>query len=66
VLRFDSLLVEEKGSADETLTEKIGRENRKPFKQVETSARLEYEERNCLLHEQANYDSAPFDVRSVP
>jgi hypothetical protein len=63
VLRVDGILIEEKGSPDETLTEEIGCESCKPIEQVETSTGFEHEERDRLLHEQANNDGLPLDVR---
>ena len=32
---------------------------------MEAGARLEHEEGGCLLHEQADYDDTPLDVRAV-
>ena len=51
VLRVHSILIEEKGSPDETLIEEIGCEICEPMKQVEASTGLEHEERDDLLHE---------------
>ena len=51
VLRTDSILVEEKGSTDETLIEKVGCKSRNPPEYVEASTRFENEEGDCLLKE---------------
>jgi hypothetical protein len=63
VLCIDSFLIKEKGSTDETLIEKVGRQSRKPLEHVEAGTGLEHEEGNHLLKEQADYDCAPLDVR---
>ena len=65
VLRIDRILIEEKGSTNEGLVEKIGCESCKPLKQVKASARLEHEECDHLLNEQTGDDGAPLDVRPV-
>ena len=65
VLGFDSILVKEKGSTDETLVREIRCEICNPPEHVETSTSLEHEERDCLLCKQAHYDSTPLDVRPV-
>jgi hypothetical protein len=51
VLRTDSILVEEKGSTDETLIEKVGCKGRNPPEYVEASTRFENEEGDRLLKE---------------
>lgn len=65
VFRIDSILIEEKGSADETLIEKVGRKSREPLEYVKAGTGLEHKEGDCLLKEQANYDGAPLDVRPM-
>jgi hypothetical protein len=65
VLRIDRILIEEKGSTNEGLVEKIGCESCKPLKQVKASACLEHEECDHLLNEQTGNDGAPLDVRPV-
>jgi len=65
MLCIDSFLIEEKGSAYETLIEKIGRESRKPHEHVEAGTRLEHEKGNRLLNEQADHDGVPLDMRPV-
>jgi hypothetical protein len=62
---IDSFLIEEKGSADETLIEIVGYKSRKPLEHVEADIGLEHEEGDRLLKEQADYDGAPLDVRPV-
>ena len=62
---IDSFLIEEKGSAYETLGEKIGRESRKPHKHVEAGTGLEHEKGNRLLKELSDYDGVPLDMRPV-
>ena len=66
MLCIDSFLIEEKGSAYETLSEKIGRESRKPHEHVEAGTGLEHEKGSRLLKEQPDHDSAPLDMRPVP
>jgi hypothetical protein len=61
----NSILVEEKSSANETLSEEVGCESCKPPEQVEAGAGLEHEECYGLLHEQAKNDSPPLDVGSM-
>jgi hypothetical protein len=65
VLCIDSILIEEKGSTDETLIQKVGCKSRNPPEYVEAGTRFENEEGDHLLKEQANYDSAPLYVRPV-
>ena len=65
VLCIDSFLIEEKGSAYETLIEKIGRESRKPHEHVEAGTGLEHEKGNRLLNEQADHDGVPLDMGPV-
>jgi hypothetical protein len=65
VLGFDSILVKEKGSTDESLVREIRCEICNPPEHVETSTSLEHEECDCLLCEQAHYDSTPLDMRPV-
>jgi hypothetical protein len=65
VLCINGILIKEESSADETLSEEVGRERRKPPEHVEASAGLEHEEGGHLLDEQTNDDSPPFDVRSA-
>ena len=65
MLRIDSFLIEEKGSAYETLIEKIGRGSRKPHEYVEASDRLEHEKGNRLLKKQSDHDCVPLDMRPV-
>jgi hypothetical protein len=65
MLCIDSFLIEEKGSAYETLIEKIGRESRKPHEHVEAGTGLEHEKGNRLLNEQADHDSVPLDMGPV-
>ena len=65
VLRIDRILIEEKGSTDESLIEKVGCKSRKPCEYVEAGTGLEHKEGDSLLKEQANYDGAPLDVRPV-
>ena len=62
---IDSFLIEEKGSAYETLGEPIGRESRKPQEHVEADTGLEHEKGNCLLKEQSDQDGAPLDMGPV-
>jgi hypothetical protein len=62
---IDSFLIEEKGSAYETLIEKIGRESRKPHEHVEAGTGLENEKGNRLLKEQSDHDGMPLDMRPV-
>ena len=66
MLCIDSFLIEEKGSAYETLSQKIGRESHKPHEHVEAGTGLEHEKGNCLLKEQSDHDGAPLDMRPVP
>jgi hypothetical protein len=66
VLCIDSILIEEKGGTDETLIKEVGCQSREPLEHVEASTGLEYEEGDRLLKEQADYDCAPLDVRTVP
>ena len=63
VLCVDGILVEEKGSTDETLIEKVRCQSRKPPEYVEAGTGLEHEEGDRLLKEQADNDGAPLDVR---
>jgi len=65
VLGFDSILVKEKGSTDETLIREIRCEICNPPEHVEASTSLEHEKRDRLLCEQAYYDSMPLDVGPV-
>jgi len=65
MFRVHGVLIEEKGSTDETLSEKVGCESRKPFENMEACSRFEHEQSNRLLHEQAGYDGGPLDVRPV-
>jgi hypothetical protein len=65
MLRIDSFLIEEKGSAYETLSEKVGRGSRKPHEDVEAGNGLEHEKGNRLLKEQSDHDGAPLDMRPV-
>jgi hypothetical protein len=65
MLCIDGFLIEEKGSAYETLIEKFGRESRKPHEHVEAGTGLEHEKGNRLLNEQADDDSVPSDMRPV-
>ena len=46
-----SILIEEKGSTNETLIEKVGCKGRNPSEYVEASTRLENKEGDCLLKE---------------
>jgi hypothetical protein len=63
VLCVDSVLIEEEGSTDEALIEKVGCERRKPLEYMEASTGLEHEEGDHLLKEQADYDGGPLDMR---
>jgi hypothetical protein len=65
MLCIDGFLIEEKGSAYETLVEKIGRESRKPHEHMEAGTGLEHEKGNRLLNEQSDHDSVPLDMRPV-
>ncbi len=65
MLCHDSFLIEEKGSADETLIDKIGSGVRQPHAHVEAGTGLEYEEGDHLLKEQSDYDGMPLDMRTV-
>ncbi|SRR6266851_696344 len=65
VLRVDGILIEEKGSTDESLVEEIRCEGCKPPKHVRVSTGLEHDERDRLLYEQADYDGPPLDMRPV-
>jgi len=65
VLGFDSILVKEKGSTNETLVREIRCEICNPPEHVEASTSLEHEERDRLLCEKAYYDSTPLYVRPV-
>ena len=58
-------LVEEKGSTDETLIEKVGYKSREPLEHVEAGIGLEHEEGDRLLKEQADHDGTPLDLRPV-
>ncbi len=63
VLCIDSFLIEEKGAAYETLIEKIRCESREPHEHADAGTRLEHEEGDRLLNEQADDDDAPLDMR---
>ena len=65
VFCIDSFLIEEKGGTDETLIKEVGCQSREPFEHVEAGTGLEYKEGYGLLKEQADYDSAPLDVRAM-
>jgi hypothetical protein len=65
ILCIDGFLIEEKGRAYETLSEKIGRKSRKPHKHVEAGTGLEHEKGNCLLKEQPDHDGVPLDMGPV-
>jgi hypothetical protein len=65
MLCVNSILIEEKSSADETLSEEVGCESCKPPEKVEPGAGLEPKKGHGLLHEQAKNDSPPLDVGSM-
>jgi len=65
VFCIDSFLIEEEGGTDETLIKKVGCQSREPLEHVEAGTGLEYEKGNRLLKEQADYDCAPLNVRTV-
>jgi len=65
VLVFDSILIEEKCSTDETLIREIGCKICKPPEYVIASTSLEHEDRDRLLCEEADNDSLPLNVRPM-
>ena len=65
MLCIDNFRIEKKGSAYETLIEKIGRESRKPHEHVKAGTGLKHEKGNRLLNEQADHDCVPLDMRPV-
>ena len=65
VLGFDSILIEEECSTDETLVREIGCKICKPPEHVIAGTSLEHEDRNRLLCEEADNDGLPLNVRPV-
>ena len=64
-LVLDGILIEEKCRADKSLTREIGCEICDPHKDMEASTRLEHDESNRLLCNEADNDSVPLDTRPV-